>query len=43
MFVKIKMLHVCENKESHVCKNKILYSCKYNIILLMRRIILYDD
>ena len=37
------MIDVCKNKESHVCKNKILYSCKYNIILLKRRIILYDD
>ena len=45
------MIHVCENKEFHVCENKefhvyedeTLCSCKYNIILLIRRIILYDD
>ena len=37
------MLHVCENEMLHVYKNKTLRSCKYNIILLIRRIILYDD
>ena len=36
------MIHVYENKEFHVCENKTLLSCKYNIILLIRRIILYD-
>ena len=44
------MLHICENEESHVCENEMLHvcenktlcSCKYNIILLIRRIILYD-
>ena len=37
------MIHVRENEMLHVCENKTLHSCKYNIILLIRRIILYDD
>ena len=37
------MIHVCENEKLHVCENETLHSCKYNIILLIRRIILYDD
>ena len=37
------MIHICENEEYYVCENKILRFCKCNIILLIRRIILYDD
>ena len=37
------MIHICENEEFHVCENETLCSCKYNIILLIRRITLYED
>ena len=37
------MIHVCENKKLHICENETLRSCKYNIILLINKIILYDD
>ena len=36
------MIHVCENEEFYVCENE-TFVLVNKIILLIRRIILYDD
>ena len=40
--VKMK-LFVFMKMTCHVCENETLLSCKYNIILIKKRIILYEE